>query len=310
LFEPLRRRIRRLPSLPYVLAAETILIALIAAGNALGGTVVWAMGLVPGSFVEAATPPLSVIIYAFIVSAIFVFVMRLRDLIGAQVFLNLLLGRYHRPVHEQRIFLFIDIAGSTAYAETHGDLRAQQYVGAIFAAFAEPVRRHRGEIDDYIGDLAVITWPHARGAQDAACIRCLFAILDEIARNAEDWRKRFGQVPQLRAALHGGSIVTAEIGVDRHKIAYFGDVVNTTARLETLSRHVDASLLISTDLLNRLPPLPPGITARSLGSHAIRGRDQQLAVSALERRDGHHAALAAGQPVATRSSGDQLQPTN
>lgn len=285
LLAPLRRRVGRLPSLPYILAAETILVALIALGNALGGILVWATGLVQDSLGNVAIPPFRVLIYALIVSAVFVFVMRLRDLIGAQVFLNLLLGRYHRPVHEERIFLFIDIVGSTAYAEAHGDLRAQQYIGAIFAAFAEPVRRYRGEIDDYIGDLAVITWPQARGARDAACIRCLFAILDEIERDAETWRKRFGQVPQLRAALHGGSIVTAEIGVDRHKITYFGDVVNTTARLETLSRSLDTPFLISTSLLQRLPPLPAGIRARSLGDHVIRGRDNQLAVSALERVD-------------------------
>lgn len=290
-----RRRIQRLPSLLYILCSETILVALIAIGNALGGLVVWSLELSRFGLAEAVTLPLNVLIYAFIVTAVFVFVMRLRDLIGTQVFFNLLLGRYHRPVKEDRIFLFIDIAGSTAYAGTHGDLRAQQYIGAIFAAFAEPVRRYRGEIDDYIGDLAVITWRHARGAKDGACIRCLFAILDEIDGAAADWQRRFGQVPRLRAALHGGSIVTAEIGIDRHKIAYFGDVVNTTSRLEALSRSLDAPFLISSELLRRLPPLPENIQVRSLGNHALRGRDNHLAVSALTRIEAPALAVPAAE---------------
>ncbi len=45
-----------------------------------------------------------------------------------------------------------------------------------------------------------------------------------------------GQVPRLRAALHGGTIITAEIGIDHHKITYFGDTINTTARLESFAR--------------------------------------------------------------------------
>jgi adenylate cyclase len=276
----LRRRIQLLPSLPHILLSDVVLVALIAFGHSAAGLIAWSTGLI-SSWRDALMLPLDVVVYSLIISAIFVFVMRLRNLIGAEVFRNLLLGRYYRPVTEERIFLLIDMVGSSAYAERHGDLRAQEYLGAIFASFAEPVRRYRGAIDDYIGDMAMITWPRERGAKDAACVACLFTILDDIARNAESWRRSFGQVPQLRAALHGGSIVTAEIGVDRHKIAYFGDVVNTTARLEALSRGLGAQVLISDELLQRVRPLPPRIQARALGYHAIRGRDQILAVSAL-----------------------------
>jgi adenylate cyclase len=97
---------------------------------------------------------------------------------------------------------------------------------------------------------------------------------------------------RIRAALHGGPVVTAEVGVDRHKIAYFGDAVNVTARLEALCRTLDAPVLISGDLLAKLPRLPDGVRARPLGEHAVRGRDQVLAVAALEQapRAGRAAA--------------------
>src|SRR5260370_41124636 len=85
--------------------------------------------------------------------------LRLKDLIGAEVLLSLLTGRYHNPIAEERVFLFIDVAGSTQFAERFGDLRAQEYLGRFFATLAEPVRRHRGSIDDYVGDLAIVTWP-------------------------------------------------------------------------------------------------------------------------------------------------------
>ncbi|WP_375410776.1 adenylate/guanylate cyclase domain-containing protein [uncultured Methylobacterium sp.] len=279
----LQTRMRRLPAWIYVPAAEIAYVLMIALGIALGGSVVWALGLTPDTLSDAVKITPRVLAYSLAVSAILVFVIRMRDLIGGEVFVNFLVGRYHRPVREERIFLFLDVVGSTAFAETHGDLKAQAYLGAIFAALAEPVRRNLGSTDDYIGDMAMITWPMERGLKKGRCVACVFDVLDRLEAEAEIWRSRFGTVPRLRAALHGGSIVTAEVGVDRHKIAYFGDAVNVTARIEALCRPLGTEILISDDLLLRLGTLPDGIRARSLGAHALRGRGAPLSVSTLER---------------------------
>lgn len=214
------------------------------------------------------------------VCALIVFILRVRDLLGRDVFNSMLVSRYRQPVNEERVFLFIDLAGSTAYAEKHGDLRAQQFLKAIFATFAEPVRRHKGAIDDYIGDAAIVTWQLDRGIKDARCVRCVFDILADIEAHAEVWQRRFGQVPHLRAALHGGPIITAEVGVDHHKIAFFGDTVNTTARIETLCKSLGHNVLISSELAEKIR-IPDTVLAEDLGMHAVRGRGQMLGVTAL-----------------------------
>lgn len=290
----LQARLRRLPAMLYVPSAELLYVLMIALGCALGGLVVWALGLTGDSLASAVRITPRVLAYSLAVSALLVFVVRMRDLIGGEVFVNFLVGRYHKPVREERIFLFLDVVGSTAFAETHGDLRAQEYLGAIFATLAEPVRRNAGSTDDYIGDLAMITWPMRRGLKDARCVACVFDVLDRIEADAAAWTARFGAVPRLRAALHGGSVVTAEVGIDRHKIAYFGDAVNVTSRIEALCRPLGVETLISQDLLDRLDRLPPGISARSLGAHALRGRGQPLSVATLEREA---PGLLQGGPV-------------
>lgn len=301
-FGRLHARVRRLPPLLHVPAAELTYVLAIAAGNALGGLLVWGSGLTDDRLREAVVLTPRVLAYAFAVSVAVVFVVRVRDLIGQDAFVSLLIGRYHRPVREERVFLFIDVVGSTAYAETHGDLRAQGYLGAIFAALAEPVRRHRGATDDYVGDMAMITWPLRRGLKDARCVACAFAVIDAIEAEAAAWARDFGQVPRLRMALHCGSVVTADVGVDRHKIAYFGDTVNATARIEALCRTLDAPVLASHALLARLPALPAGIVAHDRGPQPVRGRDRPLSVAALERTSTEHphAAVASAEtPAAT-----------
>ena len=278
----LRDRLRLLPWLASVMAAEIAYVAMTLIGGAVAGGLLVMSGMLQMPLSRAVLLDPGTTLYALIASGLVITLIRMRDLVGAETFRNILLGRYHRPVEEERIFAFVDLIGSTAYAQAHGDLAAQRYLGAIFAALAEPVRRHGGAIDDYVGDMALITWPLASGARGARCIACLFAFFETVERSAEAWRRDFGEVPHFRAALHGGKVVTAEIGVDRHKISYFGDVVNTTGRIEALCRTLQTPVLISADLLERIPALPIGICTRPLGSHAVKGRGQLLSVFGLE----------------------------
>lgn len=282
LFRPLSRRIERLPTPVFIVSALVIYEVLMSAGYALAAVLMWSLGFIqPKALADIIVMPFHVFLYALAVCALIVFILRVRDLLGHDVFTSMLISRYRTPVKEERVFLFIDLADSTSFAEKHGDLRAQQFLKALFAAFAEPVRRHKGAIDDYIGDAAIVTWPLEKGVKHARCIRCIFEILDDIEADAEAWRKRFGQVPRLRAALHGGSIITAEIGVHHHKIAYFGDTVNTTARLESLSKTLNRPVLISAELAERIK-LPDRFGIEDLGVHAVKGRGQTLGVMALK----------------------------
>jgi adenylate cyclase len=280
----LHERLRRLPFPLYAPLSILIYASQIVVASAIAGGLLWSLGFMRGeSFRQSIEVPWADVIYALIFLAIIMFVMRIKDLIGGDVFLSLLTGRYHKPVAEERIFLFVDVVGSTQFAERFGGLRAQEYLASFFGAIAGPVRRYQGSIDDYVGDLAIITWPLRRGAEDGRCLRCVFAIQDEIEKEAQSWQSRFGSVPRFRAALHGGEVVAGEIGVDRHKISYFGDTVNMTARLETLCRELGKPYLVSADLLSRIPALSAEMRVVDLGAHEVRGSNRSLAVAALTR---------------------------
>lgn len=280
----LHRRIRMASTPVYVASSLLINVALILLGSTLAGAGLWAVGVLDETLLQAVTPPRYSIVYSLIVSSLVAFGLRIRDLIGAQLFGALLLGRYHRPVSEKRVFLFVDLVGSTSFAARHGDLRAQEYLGEFFALLAAPVRRFRGTIDDYVGDMALVSWPLERGIRDGACLECVLAIGDAVTGRTDAFRARFGEAPSFRAALHAGTVVTAEIGLDRHKIAYFGDAVNTTARLEGLSKEVGASIIVSGELMGLLPRLPERVKAVDLGPRLLRGRHQPLPCFSLERR--------------------------
>jgi class 3 adenylate cyclase len=279
-----RDAIRKAATPFFIVATIATYVLMILVGNAAAGTVLHHLFGYMRTAREAMALSESGLVYALVVSALVTFVFRVRDLIGPSLFTSLLLGRYHRPTKEERIFLFLDVSGSTHFADRHGDLETQAYLGQIFSALALPVRRSQGSIDDYIGDMALVTWPMHRGMRDAACLRCVFDFAAVLKHQAPMWLARFGQVPEFRAVLHCGWVVTAEIGLERHKIAYFGDVVNTTGRLESLSKTLGEPVLVSGDFLDSIRELPLDLAAENLGFHAMRGRNEPLEVSAIRLR--------------------------
>ncbi|TCR92968.1 adenylate/guanylate cyclase domain-containing protein [Rhizobium sp. BK376] len=291
----------RLPTPVYVIVALVLDFILISVGFAAAGTVLKSVGLMSATWSEVTMLPARVLIYALTMTAILILVLRVRELLGRDIFLSLLTARYRKPVAEERVFLFVDLVGSTSFAEEFGDLRAQQYLASLFSDFARSVRRHKGAIDDYVGDAAIITWPMARGVKDARCVRCIFDIFDDIKTHEAMWLQTYGRVPQLRASLHGGPIITAEIGVDHHKITYFGDTVNTAARLESLCKVLDKRILMSTDLARRMT-LPGNVLAEDLGEHAVKGRDQTVGVVALRGLGEETSVAPLGRNERFRSS--------
>jgi adenylate cyclase len=192
------------------------------------------------------------------------------NLLGPRTFLNFILGRYHRPVEESRFVLFVDIAGSTGLAERLGGIAIHRLLDRTFRLLTLSVVDYRGEVLNYVGDEVIVTWPERRGAVDCRPLRCFVAMREELSRAAGQFEREFGAVPRIRGSLHFGPVV-GEIGDVKRAIVFNGDVMNTAARLEELSRTVDGGFLASRAAMARFSSVPP-FAVRDLGRLPIRGR--------------------------------------
>jgi class 3 adenylate cyclase len=224
---------------------------------------------------------------AFVLSVAFSAVFELTRLIGGRVLLNVILGRYRHPIREERVLMFLDLAGSTAMAEALGEVRMQELLTRFFFDIDAPILAHGGEVHAYVGDAVIVTWPftaHDSGRQDSRgrYLDCFFAVEDRIEESADCYRHEFGWVPRFRAALHAGPVVISECGDSRRQIAYFGDTVNVTARLQEHCKEAGRTLLVSADLLKRVQP-SPHLRVVALGHAALRGRAAAVEIFAIER---------------------------
>jgi adenylate cyclase len=195
---------------------------------------------------------------------------------GPSVLLNWVLGRYYKPREEQRIFMFLDMKDSTTHAETLGNLRFSALIQDFMKDLSEPIRQNRAEISHYIGDSAVICWKMKQGLRDDRCVQLFFDFLHRIDSKASQYHDRYGFVPTFKAAIHGGEVVTTEVGEIKSEIVFHGDVLNTTARMEALCNSVDQNLLISEDIRSQLSLDRYQLT--DLGSQPLRGKKQTITV--------------------------------
>jgi len=291
---PPGRMLRQQPFLVHLFIKSLIYLVLIVVGLRLGQVLVPIM-VEPGALRGPSW--IQQIAISYLLSFLFISVLAINDLLGPGVLWRLLTGRYHRPRSEERVFLIMDLRGSTAIAERIGDHSFLSFLDAVFLDIGEPLLEQRGEIYKYVGDEIIATWPLERGCKDARCVRACFDAAARLDFYADAYRRLYGEVPGFRAALHAGRVVSGELGHVKREIAYLGDTLNTTARIEQVGKAQDLFCVISAPLLERLT-LPPGITARPLGETLLSGKRSTLALYSLEREAGDVPKVSRAGPLA------------
>jgi class 3 adenylate cyclase len=233
--------------------------------------------------------------FSFAVCGLILFVIQMRHLIGARTLTNILLGRYHRPIREERLFVFFDLRESTGIAAAIGDERFHALLSSVFADADREIVDHGGEVHSYVGDAMIATWPLGDPKRNTRAVLAVFAILDGLTKASSKYRRRFGVVPRFRVALHGGPVIAGECGDSRRQITYLGDVPNVAARLERLAKIIDADVVISGEMLPRLA-LPPNVHVLDRGAHTVNGLGRPLHVFSLRRSDSSTKPTAMAPP--------------
>jgi len=286
---PLGSSLRRAPFTLHVAVKTAIYLIVILFGLELGS---WAFPAPGERGLESVD-----VLFSLAISFVFVFMLDVNTLLGQSVLINFATGRYYRPRLEERVFLFLDMEGSTGAAERLGPLAFHRLLNRFVLDLTDPIVAARGEIHSYVGDEVIATWTLEHGKPPARSVAACFAAIDRLAERAPDYRREFGAAVKFRAGLHCGPVVTGEMGSVKKEIVFLGDTVNTAARIQELCRQTGDRVIASADLIDRLE-LPPGVAKRSLGDLRLRGKGADLALYALTKAAASRAEASAGREIA------------
>ena len=218
---------------------------------------------------------LSFLVYFFTASTFFSFWKIVNENFGPSVFWNLVVGLYSPPRAEKKIFMFLDMRDSTTIAEKLGYTKFSKLVQDSFLDLNSVMAKFNGEIYKYVGDEAVIVWDYDKGQFENETVKLFFDFQQILQRKAAYYEQNYGLLPEFKAGIHGGEIIVAEVGVERKEIAYLGDVVNTTARIQdkcnTLKENFLVSSILYDDLLQKVHFL-----YSPKGEHVLKGKEDTV----------------------------------
>jgi len=182
------------------------------------------------------------------------------------------------PRSIEATLLVTDLRGFTSLSERMEPGDVFEMLNHLQGALSEAVHACGGIVDKFMGDgmLAVFgaTEPgndHARRAIEA--VRRIRAALDEQNHT------RGGGLLRIGIGVHSGTVVAGCLGGgSRLEFTVIGDAVNTTSRLEAMTKEKGVDVLVSEETAQHVPEA----TFEDLGVVPVRGRQQGIRIYTLK----------------------------
>lgn len=222
----------------------------------------------------------------FLLGHLITFIRSVHKKFGSRVFINTVLGKYQDAVEEDLVFMFIDLKQSTTICEELGNIRYSNFIRDYYKLLSNCCEENHGEIYQIAGDGAFLTWKTKACKYKARPLDCFYDFKECLMRTRRRFLRRYGIAPDFKAAAHCGKVIATEVGNFGSEMAYHGDVLNTTARIQTLCSKLGQDFLISEDLFAQLPlPLPHDIICTKAGLFELRGKKKGTLIFALQIPD-------------------------
>lgn len=183
--------------------------------------------------------------------------------------------------------LFCDLRGFSRQTEQHADdlLEMLNRVSKALGVMTHQILDQGGVVGDFQGDAAMGFWGWPLGQDDAVVRTCRAALairaeFEAAAREAQNALAGF----HVGIGVATGKAVAGKIGtVDQVKVTVFGPVVNLASRLEGMTKHLRAPILLDEATARVVRAQVPREVARLRRLAVVRpyGLDTPLEVSEL-----------------------------
>ncbi|MBI9067004.1 MAG: adenylate/guanylate cyclase domain-containing protein [Salinivirgaceae bacterium] len=223
------------------------------------------------------------LIYFYFACFINGFISGITKKIGRSNLKNWLLGILNKPKEQERIFMFIDLKGSTTIAEKLLHKKFSHLVQDVFNDLSI-IDNYDGEIYQYVGDGAIISWDLKTGLRRNNFLRAFYAFTNVLERRRRYYNRKYGLEPKFKAGVHVGKVMVLQVGQIRRDISYNGDTLNTAARIESKCNEFKQNLMISGDLFELLPDKKQ-YRFKNVGNIQLRGKKKGVDIYGVKEKN-------------------------
>ncbi len=176
--------------------------------------------------------------------------------------------------------LYTDLEQYTALSETMEPEELSNFIKQYYETIFGPVIRYGGVVSNVVADSMLALWVSALPDDQQRKNACLAAL--DLAEEVQRFNQSSTDVKiPTRIGLNFGRFLLGNIGaIDHYEYRPIGDIVNTTARIEGLNKHLGTYLLASEETIKGLE----GILVRELGKFLLYGKANPVKVFELISR--------------------------
>ena len=238
----------------------------------------------PITFAQFVSNPNAVLTFVYSIGVNF-FLTSLRQvnlLLGRGNLWRFIKGDFYSPRVEKRVFMFVDLKGSTTIAEQLGHIKYSRFIQDCFHDL-QVVGTYEAEVYQYVGDEVILSWPVSPNSDYTRCMKAFWAYQDELDKRGGYYDEQYGVRPTFKAGINLGEVTTAEVGEIKREIAYHGDTMNIAARIQSKCNDYNRTLLVSEFFHEQLTP--NGLCDFELmGQEVLRGKQKSVRIYAAERK--------------------------
>jgi adenylate cyclase len=174
--------------------------------------------------------------------------------------------------------LFQDIRGFTSLSERLDPAVLLRLLNQFFTEVVAAVEAEGGVVKQFLGDgvMALFGAPQPHPDHAARAVRAAIGIVNRLKGLNETLQEQGIGPLEIGVGIHTGAVVAGLIGPDnRIEYGVVGDAVNLASRVESLTREMQATILVSRDITAQLGP---GFTLGRTASMSVKGKSQPVEV--------------------------------
>jgi class 3 adenylate cyclase len=157
--------------------------------------------------------------------------------------------------HREVTILFQDVRGFTALSARLDPERLLEVLNRLFTEVVAAVEATGGVVKQFTGDgvMALFGAPQPYPDHAERAVRAALGIVARLEGLNAEWQRQ-GLAPlAIGIGIHCGEVVAGLIGPDRRvEYGVVGEAVNLASRIESLTKELNATVLISADIAHRL----------------------------------------------------------
>ena len=174
------------------------------------------------------------------------------------------------------ICLYTDAKQYTTLAEKMNPEELGAFMNRYYSTLFASVRKYGGVVSNVIGDSMLALWVTSQNEVSVERNACLAAL--DISRSIHQFNQSAAFPLPTRICLHSGKMFMGNIGaIDHFEFRPIGDIVNTTTRIEGLSKYFGNRILVSEDVIKNLRMF----LTRKLGTFVLAGKANAVIIHEL-----------------------------